>query len=103
MKDVAQNMRATARAGEIFFEALECETEDEQKAFIKNACADDAGLKQEVDLLFESRTQAEDFFEDEALMEISAQDLLNALANLRKPEPEHFKGTNEHQQRPPSA
>lgn len=71
-----------AHVGEIFFEALDYETNDERHAFVEEACLGDAELRRKVYGLFEMVAASEGFFEDAAKqLMIPAKDLVEILDN----------------------
>ena len=64
----------------VFFDVLTIEDADERNAFLDKACMGDPALRQEVDLLLNSRASAEQFL-DPTRLQITAEDLFETLTN----------------------
>ncbi len=80
MKEI--DLVVPARADEIFFAALDYETDNERRAFVEAACLGDAELRREVYGLIELVAASEAFFEHaSAQLMIPAKDLVEILDN----------------------
>ncbi len=77
---------ASQRADELFFTAMEMESDEERKTFIDQACDGSPELKEELNRLLGWQAGAEQFKELESSTHISASDIVNTFTDI----PEFF-------------
>ena len=71
-----------ARADEIFFAAMEIDSDVERAAYIETACGDDASLHRQVQRLLSALDESESFFEEDAPTHISTLDVSETLGGI---------------------
>ena len=77
---------ASQRADELFFTAMEMESDEERKTFIDQACDGSPELKEELNRLLGWQAGAEQFKELESSTHFSASDIVNTFTDI----PEFF-------------
>ncbi|MBN2683960.1 MAG: protein kinase [Pontiellaceae bacterium] len=92
MKEDDQNSReASTRVDELFFAALAIESDEERKAFINKACAENEAVRCELDQLFAAQENTDKWFESNSPVTCSlvslTQDLLEWPEAAETPQP----------------
>ena len=71
-----------ARADEIFFAAMEIDSDVERAAYVEKVCGDDASLRRRVDRLLSALDESESFFAKDAPTHISTADVTDTLGGI---------------------